>query len=203
MFWRDPWRAPPARVASRPCPPGHSPEEGSTCASALRHPPLAALMFVALCDRAGRVPGSLDALDLLADFARGRAERVDADLAVRHAGAQRADLGCGVVLRHAEVERLVLKLGEIRRDLGSRIAPVRLVLVGGGAQRRKAYLGIGEARPDMGKFPGGVALALAQLGVLRLDLGELCRQGSDAVLERNGSFARGVAAGANAATQNS
>ena len=71
-------------------------------------------MLVAPGDRAGRVPGSLDALDLLVDLARGRAERVDADLAVRHTGAQRAYLGCGVVLRHAEAERLVLQLGEIR-----------------------------------------------------------------------------------------
>src|SRR5450631_1719497 len=167
---------PPAR------PPGHSPEEGSARASALRHPLRVALMLVALGDRTGRVPGSLDALDLLADLARGRAERVDADLAVRHAGAQRAELGCGIVLRQAEVERLVFQLGEIRRDLGSRIAPARLVLVGGGAQRPKADLGIGEARADMGKILRGVALALAQLGGLRLDLGELCRQGSDAVL---------------------
>jgi hypothetical protein len=72
------------------CPPGHSPEEGSARASALRHPFLATLMLVAPGDRAGRVPGRLDALDLLADLARGRAERVDANLAVRHAGAQRA-----------------------------------------------------------------------------------------------------------------
>ena len=71
-------------------PPGHSPEEGSTRASALRHPLLVTLMLVAPGDRAGRVPGGLDALDLLADLARGRAERVDANLAVRHAGAQRA-----------------------------------------------------------------------------------------------------------------
>ena len=145
-------------------------------------------------DRAGRVPGSLDTLDLLADLARGRAERVNADLAVRHAGAQRAYLGCGVVLRHAEAERLALQLGEIRLDLGSGIAPACLVLVGGGAQRRKADLGIGEARAHMGKLLGGVALALAQLGGLRLDLGELCRQGSDAVLECHGSFSDGVAA---------
>jgi hypothetical protein len=158
---------PPAR------PPGHSPEEGSARASALRHPLPVALMLVALGDRTGRVPGSLDALDLLADLARGRAERVDADLAVRHAGAQRAELGCGIVLRQAEVERLVLQLGEIRRDLGSRIAPARLVLVGGSAQRPKADLGIGEARADMGKILRGVALALAQLGGLRLDLGGL------------------------------
>src|SRR6266446_2286889 len=151
-------------------------------------------MLVALGDRTGRVPGSLDALGLLADLARGRAERVDADLAVRHAGAQRAELGCGIVLRQAEVERLVLQLGEIRRDLASRITPARLVLVGGGAQRLKADLGISEARAHMGKLLGGVALALAQLGGLHLDLGELCRQGSDAVLERHGSFARGVAA---------
>jgi len=151
-------------------------------------------MLVALGDRTGRVPGSLDALDLLAYLARGRAERVDADLAVRHAGAQRAELGCGIVLRQAEVERLVLQLGEIRRDLGSRITPARLVLVGGDAQRLKADLGISEARAHMGKLLRGVALALAQLGGLRLDLGELCRQGSDAVLERHGSFARSVAA---------
>src|SRR5436190_23372315 len=51
-------------------------------ASALRHPLPVALMLVALGDRTGRVPGSLDALGLLADLARGRAERVDADLAV-------------------------------------------------------------------------------------------------------------------------
>ena len=140
---------PPAR------PPGHSAEKGRARASALRHPLPVALMLVAPGDRAGRVPGSLDAPDLLADFAGGRAERVDADLAVRHAGAQRAELGCGVVLRHAQVERLVLQLGEIRRDLGSRIAPARLVLVGGGAQRLKADLGIGEARADMGKLLGG------------------------------------------------
>jgi hypothetical protein len=99
-----------------------------------------------------------------------------------------------IVLRQAKVERLVLQLGEIRRDLGSRITPARLVLVGGGAQRLKADLGISEARAHMGKLLRGVALALAQLGGLRLDLGELCRQGSDAVLERHGSFARGVAA---------
>src|ERR1700693_6082627 len=99
-------------------------------------------MLVAPGYRAGRVPGGLDALDLLADLARGRAEPVDADFAVGHAGAQRAQLGCGVVLRKAEVERLVLQLGEIRRDLSSRIAPVRLVLAGGGAQRVKADLGV-------------------------------------------------------------
>src|SRR5712691_8392282 len=130
---------PPAR------PPGRSPEEGSARALALRHPLPVALMLVALGDRTGRVPGSLAALGLLADLARGRAERVDAALAVRHAGAQRAELGCGIVLRQAEVERLVLQLGEIRRDLASRITPARLVLVGGGAQRLKADLGIGEA----------------------------------------------------------
>ena len=150
-------------------------------------------MLVAPGDRAGRVAGSLDALDLLVDLARGRAERVDADLAVRHTGAQRAYLGCGVVLRHAEAERLVLQLGEIRLDLGSHIGPARLVLVDGGAQRPKADLGICEARAHMRKLLGGVALALAQLGGLRPDLGELCRQGSDAVLKRHGSFARGVA----------
>src|SRR5262249_52537754 len=97
-------------------------------------------MLVTPGDRAGRVPGSLDALDLLADLACGRVERLDADLAVRHAGTQRAYLGCGIVLRHAEAERLALQLGEIRFDLGSRIAPARLVLVGGGAQRTKADL---------------------------------------------------------------
>src|SRR5467141_1384385 len=118
-------------------------------------------MLVALGDRTGRVPGSLDALDLLADLARGRAERVDADLAVRHAGAQRANIGCAVVLRQAEVEHLVLQLGGLRLDLGSSIPLVRLVLRGGGAQRRKADLGISEARPEMGKFLGGVALAFA------------------------------------------
>ena len=58
----------------------------------------------------------------------------------------------------------------------------------------------------MGKLLGGVVLALAQLGRLDLDVGELCRQGSYAVLERHGSFsgdvgtklARGDAVGANA-----
>src|SRR3981189_2876131 len=130
--------------------------------------PRHALLVVAFDDRTGRVPSSLDALDLLADLARGRAERVDADLAVRHAGAQRAELGCGIVLRQTGVERLVLQLGEIRRDLGSRITPARLVLVGGGAQRLKADLGISEARAHMGKLLRGVALALAQLGGLRL-----------------------------------
>src|SRR5262249_37322600 len=141
-------------------------------------------------DRAGRVPGSLDALDLLVHLARGRAERVNADLAVRHTGAQRAYLGCGVVLRHAEAERRVLQLGDIRLDLGGRIAPARLVLVDGGAQRSKADLGIGEARAHMRKLLGGCAKDLAQLGGLRLDLSELCRQGSDAVLERHSTFAR-------------
>ena len=42
----------------------------------------------------------------------------------------------------------------------------------------------------MRKLLGVVALALAQLSGLRLDLGELCRQGSDAVLERHSNFAR-------------
>src|SRR6266700_6131427 len=170
----------PSPKQRRARPPGYSPEEGSARASALRHPLLVTVMLVAPADRAGRVPGGLDAPDPLADVARGRAELVDADLAVRHAGAERAHSGCGVVLRHAEAERLVLQLGEIRLDLGSRIAPARLVLVGAGAQRRKADLGIGEARAHMGKLLGGVALALAQLGGLRLDLGELCRQGSAA-----------------------
>src|SRR5467141_4137383 len=58
---------PPAR------PPGHSPEEGGSRASALRRPLLATLMLVAPGDRAGRVPGRLDVPDLLADLARGRA----------------------------------------------------------------------------------------------------------------------------------
>src|SRR5579864_142794 len=165
---RDTRRSPEANVwlphASRPLSRG-----GSALASALRHPLPMTAMPVAPGDRAGRVPGILDARDLLADLACGRAERVGADLAVRHAGAQRAHLGRGVVLRHAEAERLVLQLGEIRLDPGSRVALARVVFVGGGAQRRKTDLGIGDARTDVGEVLGGVALALAQLGGLRLD----------------------------------
>ena len=95
------------------------PHAFGACASALRHSCLVTLMLMAPGDRAGRVPGSLDALDLLVHLARGRAEPVDADLVVRHTGAQRAYLGCGIVLRSAEAECLVLQLDEIRLDLGS------------------------------------------------------------------------------------
>jgi len=84
-------------------------------------------MPVAPGDRTGRLSGHLDTLDPLADVGGARTEGVDADLAVRHAGAQRAEFGRGVVLRHAQVECLVLQSGEIRRDLGSRIEPARLV----------------------------------------------------------------------------
>src|SRR6185369_12048104 len=84
-------------------------EERSARASAQRHPLLVTVMFVAYRDRAGRLPGGLDALDSLADLARGRAQRADADLAVRHAGAQRAQIGCDVVLRRAQAERLVFQ----------------------------------------------------------------------------------------------
>src|SRR3954466_8934711 len=92
-------------------------EDRTRGASALRHPVPVDPMLVALADRTGCVPGSLDALDPLTDFAGGRTERIAADLAVRHAGAQRAEIGCGLVQRQTEVERLVLQPCEIRRDL--------------------------------------------------------------------------------------
>src|SRR4051812_16777695 len=95
---------PPARDASRPW--KRSLSRGSPRLQRLCHPLLVALMLVSLGDRAGRIPASLDALDLLADVPRGRAERVSADLGVRQAGAQRANLGYGIILRHAELERL-------------------------------------------------------------------------------------------------
>jgi hypothetical protein len=108
----------------------------------------------------------------------GGAQRRKADLAIGEARPDIRKFLGGVALALAQLGIVCLDLGEVRRDLGTCNEPVRLVLLSGGAQRFKANLGIREARPDMGKFLGDVALALAQLGIVCLDLGELCRQGN-------------------------
>jgi hypothetical protein len=109
---------------------------------------------VAPGDRAGRVPGGLDALDLLVDLARGRAERVDADLAVRNTSAQRS-----VAVSSCAMRRQIWLAATANRDAVAGLVDLtpsdRYVTAESLADRRRQRLGTvdDEEAADSGNEP--------------------------------------------------
>ena len=152
----------------------------SARASALRHPLPVAVMLVAPGDRAGRSPPSCDAS---CDQVRwrispvvARSESTPISLFATPARSEPM-LGCDLVLRQAEVERLGPSAGRGSTRSGRPYRPGapcsrrRWCAARQGRSRHwRGSPGYGESSTDV------VALALAQLGRLRLDLGELCGQ---------------------------